>query len=315
MSTEKAVRRRASAAPEVGGNRWRPRAAIGVVAVPAIGLLAVLFAVLRDVLDEKVNQVDTRIAQGQLILGALTGLLTLVIAGATAWYARLTAELVQNAEATREDVRSEIELAKEQLDVSRRQIDASGEQVELGRASLLVATRPIIADVPTGQHLVGPQHPGVRFASVANPIHIADEGQPFAPDATPDFAYLWLPVRNVGAGLAIIESSYVACDVGPSFPGELGRTVLPPGERTGITFAVPRKGRPELEELVSVLTGRREVSVSITYANATGGDQLRTRLDLVSDHSAPTNMRVRRAAFFVAGEEHPFASSGPAEAT
>jgi hypothetical protein len=166
--------------------RWATVALRCVVAV-SLSLLVVTVITLLDALSRSPRD---EAAVGQLASGAATIVLTVVIAVATVWYASLTRELVVQTEETRDDLHSEIELAREQLEVgkkqltvaeqqirvsadqvaeSARQVDLARQQVEVTREALVVTTRPVLADVPRGEHPTSADHGGIRLPGYANP--------------------------------------------------------------------------------------------------------------------------------------------------
>ncbi len=259
------------------------RLTLGVVIAALLGLLVLLAFVLNDVfVSHNQNVIISDTTVGQLLVGAISGVLTIAIASATIWYARLTHILVAQAEATRSNMEDEIRLADEQL--------------SLNRMSLRLAMRPRLADVPADSN---------KTEDTVSYLHLEGYGTPFAlteprsvvlPSATAVFAYLIVPLRNIGTGPAVITGCCLK--VGASVFDDYisSEIVVPANEIARFIFSVPR-ARPAAEAIVTALTSRGHVEVIVSYTNAQGDDAQQTSLSLGKDPSAPQKMRVLTVSF------------------
>lgn len=259
------------------------RMILGVVIVGLLGLLVLLGLVLHDVFvshNQNVIILDT--AKGQLLVGAVTGILTIAIASGTIWYARLTHILVAQAEATRSTMEDEIRLADEQL--------------LLNRMSLRLAMRPRLADVPADWG---------RIPETISHLHLEGYGAPFAlkdprriilPPATAVFAYLIVPLRNIGTGPAVVTGGRLMAGASTYDNYVSSEIVVPTNEMTLFTFAVSRTF-PSADPIINALTNRAQIDVSVSYTNAQGDDAQQTQLSLGKDPSDPQKMRVLSVTF------------------
>jgi hypothetical protein len=259
------------------------QATLAIVIIGLLGLLVWLGFVLHDVfVSHKGNVVTLETAKGQLIVGAVTGVLTIAIASGTIWYARLTHSLVAQAEATRSNMQDQIRLASEQLSLSQM--------------SLRLAMRPRLADVPAGWNRALATVAHLQLEGYGTPFALNDPGKVVLPPSNALFSYLVVPLRNIGTGPAVIMDGRLAVGDVVFDDYASSEVVVPANEVTNFVFAVPRD-RPSTEPIVNALTRLEAIDVLVFYTNVQGDDASCTRLSLGKDPSGPQRMKVVRVQF------------------
>lgn len=136
--------------------------------------------------------------------------------------------------------------------------------------------RPLLIDVPHGDYL----QKEVEVVLPNGEAHLAAvRGELYIPH---DGSYVSTPIRNVGAGVARIESVGVrACGHGP-FEGDrpvISKENVPPGEETrvGINVSGDRKAHAHVREAVRLSSG---LEVVVTYNDLSGEQRQRAVLAL-----------------------------------
>jgi hypothetical protein len=259
------------------------RLTLGIVIVSSLGLMVLLGFILAGVFfsrNQSAISLDT--AKGQLVVGAVTGVLTIAIASGTIWYARLTHFLVAQAEATRSEIQNEIRIA--------------GDQLALAQMNLRFGMRPVLADVPRGWIGTAEGPSDLDLEGYGAPFMLREPGEVVLPTATTVFAYLVVPLRNIGSGLAVITGGRLDAEAASVEEYSLSKIVVPVNELTYIIFAV-RRDLPLVDAAAEALISRTNIEVLISYTNALGDDPRGTRLSLGRDPSAPHKMRVLSVSF------------------
>jgi hypothetical protein len=199
----------------------------------------------------------------------------------------------------------------EALAVAKSAAASAEQQVEAANKAAAVATkawqaslRPVLADVPEG---IYPTE-AVLFDDGIDSI-VGDGGDVVVlDDDSPDFAYCSVALRNIGLGTAVIRG------LGLEFPGDVGWSgkmslaVVPPGEKTRLTFTIP-KDRPELAEGIRRMHAG-DFTVGVRYSDVVGEADLITRVHCY--RTSGPKFRVRQ--FFQShADGEPFVSSGPVD--
>jgi len=120
-----------------------------------------------------------------------------------------------------------------------------------------------------------------------------------------------VPARNVGAGLAFIQSVRMHWDeagaaVTPTtYFGTPSKRVAPPGEEVWARFSFGPEAASRIEGIATI--GR--FWVAIDYVDDSGGQAQTTRLDVIrTDAQKP--WRVARVSLLNEGEVEPYVTSG-----
>jgi hypothetical protein len=137
--------------------------------------------------------------------------------------------------------------------------------------------------------------------------HPSDPGSTIVPQEDEEYAFCSVALRNVGAGVALITG--IGLDFGEyGWSGDGSRMVVPPGEITRLTFAVP-KNRPELSVGLDQIRGGYFVA-KVSYTDALGRSILTTEAHC---SKKPDGSFYVRQIFLGGGDGERFAGSGPAD--
>jgi hypothetical protein len=147
--------------------------------------------------------------------------------------------------------------------------DAAKGQLDAAQRQLRASYRPMLIELlPSGRvpEDMGADQSGsvlLTFQDRHRTSH--DARRPYV-ELGPGFAYIWMPLRNVGSGLAIVERDRLGIDgnaIGDVLEGKVRRARVPAGETTAVDFFARLKvGVGRTEELV----------VDVPYTDV-GGEQ------------------------------------------
>ena len=183
----------------------------------------------------------------------------------------------------------------DQVKASQAQVEASREQAALTREALSGSVRPILAGFPRGIDA----HPSDLVVwPDTSPLRLDDGGDIVA---TADLCTV--PLRNVGPGIAFVDSYTLEGWGEPHWRRKCSSGVIPSGNKARFTFFSPTRLAPE-----SPKPARVTLVVSYRDVENTG---LTTKVDLV--RSTGGVMVVNRVSLFSEGETEPFAVSPSGE--
>ncbi len=224
---------------------------------------------------------------------------TLALAGATYWLARKTRE---TADAAKNELVVAVKQGKamtEQTGAIGKQTDAVIEQGQemkrqgdVAEAALNASIRPLLINVPEGTTHTVNDLPGF-FGSVE-----VDRGLVAAEIAEGRAGRLAVPVRNVGAGLAL---GVVAVAAFAQNPGRrvvaraAAPSVIAPGEHDSIYFADTAGAASAAAQspLVTLLESKEDLVVEVVYTDVAGRQKAATTFHLTPDDvTVPNTYRV-----------------------
>lgn len=222
----------------------------------------------------------------QLVAWATVGTAagTLILAAATYIMARRTGALAKSSS-------DELGLLNEQTEAARRQSIAA-------EAALRASVRPYLLDVPRGTMktiargdvfpyvLAGfRRHPPPSETRVVD-LSIVDQYLPPHDEGSPELDY-WLrvPVRNVGAGVAILGDTHLVLHGhGRVLTGTTSANALPPGEVAGLVFEV-EPGAWEWDAAERSALARSPVTATVMYTDSAGEQAARAQIQLLVDEA------------------------------
>lgn len=184
----------------------------------------------------------------------------------------------------------------DQVKASRAQVEASREQADLTREALSGSVRPILAGIPRGIEV---HSSDLVIWPGAGSLRLDDEGEIVA---TADFCTV--PLRNVGPGIAFVESYTLEGWGGQHWFRKCSSGVIPSGSKARFTFFSPERLAPDSPK-------PHQATLVVAYRDV-GKAGLTTRVDIV--RSTAGVMVVNRVSIFHEGESEPFAVSPPASA-
>ena len=200
--------------------------------------------------------------------------------------------------------KEEVEHSASQVREMKRQVEVSQTQAEIAQRTLQAQIRPVLVDVPLvldiSEPAIFPDRDAITVSRGVVHVHIGSEE-----------ALLSVPVRNAGAGLAMIRGAEVRTAL-PSPPVALAidRPNLPPGESARMGF---RAGVLDLAYGPIVEAMRAgNFSVVVAYADLAGQQLTHSRFDIFARPMAHTGWEVRQVHLEQPGSDTPFAGSAPA---
>lgn len=240
-----------------------------------------------------------------------TALGTVLLAAATGALAWTTSEDVRAtwvlAEVAREEVQhagSQVTEMKRQVEASQNQVTVSQEQVAVAQHTLQAQIRPVLVDVPLELSIfepaIFPDRDAIAVSRGAVHVHIGS-----------DEVLVSVPVRNAGAGLAMIRGAEMrTATAHPPAALAIDRPNLPPGEyaRVGFRAAVLD---PAYGPIVEAMRAGN-FSVVVAYADLAGQQLTHSRFDIYARPMAHTGWEVRQVHLEQPGSGTPFAGSAPA---
>ena len=194
------------------------------------------------------------------------------------------------AAAVREQIDASVALAKSsadtasaaraQIELLRDQTEAAKRQSEVAEAALSASVRPLLVDIPS--HTMRP-------AQMA-PWNLDESGQPqkreldiseIAADVTGRGAWLRVPIRNVGAGVARVLAASVTLKhpIGGAVVSGTVPSVVVNGEYGRVLFWVP-PGFEENDPLTHLLRSNETLIVEVAYSDLAGRQETATSLTL-----------------------------------
>lgn len=237
---------------------------------------------------------------------AWVAIATIALAFATGALAFFTWRLARAARAESSELVEEVKAVKEQaqsmaflVQETQKQVAASNAQVDLADRTLLASVRPLLVDVPLATFWVG------------EGIERRDRGvirlEP-SQDAA-GWLMLSVPVRNVGAGPALIESLKAELPAGIVVDQVIGRmlhSAVPTGELSRMQFEIQTK--LDVQGALAIATGHdSSVYVSVEYRDMARAQRLRSRLEIFGSPAA--GFRAFATELYEDDPDTPFATS------
>jgi hypothetical protein len=120
-----------------------------------------------------------------------------------------------------------------------------------------------------------------------------------------------LPLRNAGAGLAMIRGVGIRLAVATPTPAVMIQPAnVPPGEHGRVSFrATP--GDAAFRPLSQAIEVSQSISIEVGYSDLAGQQLTVTRFDVHFRSQAHTNWEVRQVHHQELGADEPLASSAP----
>ena len=202
---------------------------------------------------------------------------TLALAAATVYLAMKTGSLSATSQ--------------QELDLLRQQAAAAQAQSATAEQALRASIRPVIIDVPKGtlrevrrhdwfwpmRRSGEPRPPETTKVDVSRVrISFGDPDEPQDRELKLD-----VPIRNVGAGLALIQRAVLHANV-DCWTGRTSQQNLPVGEVAAAYFDTP-EGSQEYEATVRVTNAKRPLTLEIVYTDLAGGQTSHSFLHLASE--------------------------------
>jgi hypothetical protein len=176
------------------------------------------------------------------------------------------------------------------------EIRLADRQLLLSEVGMRLAMRPRLADIPAVWNRAFEAVPKLHLEGFGAPFELSDPGKIVLPPATAVFAYLIVPLRNIGTGPAVITGARLAVEEIIFDDYASSEVVVPVGEITSFVFSVPRD-RLSSASIAEALIRREQVEVTVSYTNAQGGDSQHTHLSLGKDPSSTQKMKILSIRF------------------
>jgi hypothetical protein len=236
---------------------------------------------------------------------ALVAIGTLLLAIATVLLAASTRRLARETKDEVSHAARHVEATQEQARIANDALQVANEQTGIAQRTLGAQIRPVLIDMPLEPSI----QEAILYAGIKDQI-AGHRGSVHA-GTTSNGPVISLPVRNAGAGLAIIRG--VGLRVGepiPSPPVTIMPANLPVGEDGRINFAIPLD-HPAAEPVQRVLRASGSFSIEIAYTDLAGQQLVVSRFDLYYHPQANWNWQVRQVHHHEPGMDEPFAGSAP----
>jgi hypothetical protein len=158
------------------------------------------------------------------------------------------------------------------------QARAAGAHLQIAQEALEASIRPTLVDVPP----TGPTSPErIQYEGWGTDVDRAAAHI----EQTSDYLYCSVPLRNVGAGLALVEGvtlRWAANDV--PWRGNSSLLAVPVGDQTRVLFSVPAR-RPEFSRAVEAVQEAGSFTIEASYTDASGRPQPPVRLLFVRNEA------------------------------
>ena len=182
-------------------------------------------------------------------------------------------------------------------------------QARLTRLTWQSQLQPVLVDVPIGVFVRDEQlNENTRVFDDAGEVDVwpGEDGN----------LEITVPMRNAGAGLALVTSVEIAWGHATNWRGAALHTAIPAGEQTRVAFHVPF---PDQGAAVTAIEGiqRDELAVTIVYTDVRGQQLGRTRMWVMKhpDEESQVEYFIDRIELFRGRKKSPFATpSGRGEA-
>lgn len=232
-------------------------------------------------------------------------LATAALAWSTRNLAKETADEVEHSKRQVDASLAQVEVAQAQAATAQHALDAAREQTRISQLTLNAQIRPVLIDVPLDLAIEEQIfYPG-REGPVAGPrgnVHA------FAGD---DEAMISVPLRNAGAGLAMIRGVGVRLTVATPSPRVIIQPAnVSPGEHGRISFrATP--GEAAYTPLCQAIAAQSGFSIDVGYSDLAGHQHTVSQFEVSFRSVARTNWEVRQVHLQELGADEPFAGSAP----
>ena len=169
---------------------------------------------------------------------------------------------------------------REVVEASREEAEAAREQGRTAQRALEAETAPFLTNVPAG--LIDEPHK--RNALTRRVITTRDAASIDAYIASLNESEAWItvPLRNVGNGLALIQTTIFLIGSPEPRTGAPANPALPAGERTRVSLRLPSSST-EYDDVAGPLAAQSNFSVVVAYGDASGTTRGAVRLDVYHD--------------------------------
>jgi hypothetical protein len=218
---------------------------------------------------------------------------TLTLAAVTVVLAFVSAAGVIVARDAAKDTRRLAETAEQEVRAVLEQANATRRQAGVAQATLSASVQPLLGHVPLGEF--DDKNPEAEIGAV---------------NVKGDDRYFWIsiPVRNVGAGVAVIQGAKLAPDISAPSGRGITATMVPVGELTRCWFVFERGSD---RDLVNALEHGR-LWLHVFYTGAAGGQPYRT--EALVEETSHKIFEVTRVRLYRGEEDELFASTDPEDA-
>ena len=182
---------------------------------------------------------------------------------------------------------------------TKSDVRAATRSAEASEAALAAAQRPLLVEVPRGQFVKTGEFNGQDVDLADIEADVWDERE----------LLIEVPLRNAGAGIALVGAPHLAIDTGPlTWKGVCLHTVVPSGELTRLDFKGSWPDHATTQEATAAIgADGATFTVSVPYTDVEGRQGTTTR---VTTRRRVTEERddwiVESVEFLRAGETTPF---------
>jgi hypothetical protein len=245
---------------------------------------------------------DALVAIGTLALAAATGWLAL----RTSSLAEKTAEEVTHSGQLVEASQRQVEATQAQAQAAQDALAAARDQTRISQLTLSAQIRPVLIDVPLNlaieEQLFYPGRDGEPVVGIHGGVHL---------HGADTEVLVSLPLRNAGAGLALITGTAIkiGTELGPP-PVMVIPSIIAAGEYGRVNFRT-KPGDAAHAPLRDFLREHQQLSIEVGYTDLAGQQLTVSRFDVHFRSRAHTNWEVRQVHFQAPGTDAPYAGSAP----
>jgi hypothetical protein len=230
---------------------------------------------------------------------------TILLALATFRLAQRTATEVEHTARLAAASLEQVAATQDQARASHEALDAAREQSAIAQLTLNAQIRPVLIDVlaPMSAPTEEAHYAGTEPRPTRHGVVVAE--------ARSDEALVSLPLRNAGAGLAMIQGVELRLGLEIfSVPVTIRPANIPRGEHGRVGFrATPRNAA--FAPLGETIHRRQSFSIEVRYTDLSGRQPSLTRFDVYCSIDDPPTWYVRQVHQRGPGEDAPTAGSAP----
>jgi hypothetical protein len=235
---------------------------------------------------------------------SLVAIGTLGLAIATLVLALKTRALAKSGQVTADAAQLTAAAAQQELELLRDQTDAAKRQSEAAEAALNASVLPVLLDIPQHTMFQLPTEITARlpYRQLGGPVPTEVDLSVISATDSDDFPSLVVPVRNVGAGVALgIDAAvYMEADEGVVVYGE-APSAIAVGGHDHVWFGGPEERLGERAPVVvdqdalrRVLRSGQDLVVEIAYSDVSGRQEAAASLHLTRSGRTDRAYRVTR---------------------
>lgn len=220
-----------------------------------------------------------------------TAIGTIGLAIATFVLALKTRALAKSGQATAEAAKDTADAAKREIALLSEQTDAAKRQSEAAEGALNASVAPLLLDVP--RHTI--RRVSLPYQSARQALTPPEvDASVINAQVDEKTAYLIVPIRNVGAGIARLDEAFVTPEATvagiDAVPGDTP-SVIAQGELDHLAF-VCDDDHPEGGSLRQLLASGQSLVVEVAYTDISGRQPQATALRLVKSDQRDRAYRV-----------------------